>query len=149
MDAYSAYTHLINQASLRVGETLIGKHKFNLFAKQHGIKLKHFWADNHPFSSKAFLEDLAGNEQSVSYSGVGAHFQNGVAERAQYTVTLWARSMMMHQLLHWPEAFDPDLWPFALEHATYIWNNLPHQESKLTPLELFTGVKQCDNGPIV
>ena len=57
--------------------------------------------------------------------------------------------MMMHQLLHWPEQFDPALWPFALEHAVFIWNNMPQRRSGLTPLELFTGMKQPTNGAIL
>ena len=32
---------------------------------------------------------------------------------------------MLHQLLHWPDAFDEALWPFALEHAVYLWNHPP------------------------
>ena len=149
VDAFSSYVHLVNQISLRIGETLVGKHKFDSFARQCGIKLKHFRVDNHPFNAKDFLEDLEDNEQTISYSGVGAHFQNGVAERAQQTVVQWARSMMLHQLLHWPEVFDTSLWPYALEHAVYIWNNLPRQGSRLSPLELFTGQKQPDNGVLL
>ena len=48
---------------------------------------------------------------------------------------------MMHQLEHWPEAFDEALWPFAFEHAVCVWNNLPRHHSGLTPLELFTGLR--------
>ena len=141
VDAKSAYVHLVNQVSLRIGETLVGKRTFEMFARQHGIKLKHFHADNHPFNAKEFRLDLEDKDQTISYSGAGAHFQNGVAERTNQTITNWARAMMMHQLLHWPEAFDPALWPFAMEHATHIWNNLPRQGSRFSPLEIFTSTK--------
>ena len=57
------------------------------------------------------------------------------------TVTSWALSYMMHQLLHWPSCFDKDLWPFALDHAVTMWNNLPRTRSGLSPLELFTRTK--------
>jgi hypothetical protein len=57
--------------------------------------------------------------------------------------------MMMHQLLHWPEQFDPALWPFALKHAVFIWNNMLRHRSGLTPLELFTGMKQPQNSAIL
>ena len=51
----------------------------------------------------------------------------------------WALSMMLHQLLHWPDAFGEALWPFALEHAVCLWNHLPKSRSGLSPHELFTG----------
>ena len=72
-------------------------------------------------------------------SAVGAHHQNGVAERNIQTIMSWALSMMLHQLLHWPDAFDEALWPFALEHAVYLWNHLPKSRSGLSPHELFAG----------
>ena len=55
------------------------------------------------------------------------------------TIMSWALSMMLHQLLNWPDAFDEALWPFALEHAVYLWNHLPKSRSGLSPHELFTG----------
>ena len=56
---------------------------------------------------------------------------------------------MMHQLLHWPDQYDSKLWPFAFEHAVYVWNNLPKDRQSMTPLELFSGLKQPENGAIV
>ena len=131
-----------------MSETLITKHQFESAASQFGIKIKAFRGDNHPFSSKAFTDDIRIQGQKLTYSGVGAHFQNGVAERALQTVTSWARAMMMHQLIHWPAQFDAALWPFALEHAVYIWNNLPATRSGLTPAELFAGIKLPSNDAI-
>ena len=78
-------------------------------------------------------------DQTITFSAVGAHHQNGVAERNIQTIMSWALSMMSHQLLHWPDAFDEALWPFALEHAVYLWNHLPKSRSGLSPHELFTG----------
>jgi hypothetical protein len=92
-----------------------------------------------PFNSTEFKADLTAKEQSLSLSGVGAHHQNGVAERAIQTVTQWARAMLLHQVLHWPDQAQLDLWPFAMEHAVYLWNHLPKKDSLLAPVELFTG----------
>ena len=77
----------------------------------------------------------------MSYSGVGAHGQNGVAERAIQTVVTSARTMMLHQALLWPEQFDMRLWPFALDQAAYLYNHLPNKFSPVAPLELYTGSK--------
>ena len=63
----------------------------------------------------------------MSCSGVGAHEQNRVAERAIQIVVHSARTIMMHHVLLWPEQFDMRLWPFALEYAVYLWNHLPNR----------------------
>jgi Reverse transcriptase (RNA-dependent DNA polymerase) len=141
VDHATSFVFIRNQQSLRIGETLQAKRTYEKFAGDFGIKLKNFRADNAPFRATEFVEDLALKNQDIDYSGVGAHFQNGVAERALQTITKWARSAMLHQALHWPTEFLPDLWPFALEHAVHIWNHLPSHHSKLAPIELFTGVK--------
>jgi hypothetical protein len=139
VDHATALVFIKNQISLRVGETLQGKHEFERYAEQHGVKVKSYHADNHPFGAKEFLEDLELQDQTITYSGVGAHFQNGVAERTLGTITSWALAMMMHMCLHYPEQFDEALWPYALEHAVTLWNHMPKSRSGLSPIELFTG----------
>jgi hypothetical protein len=74
----------------------------------------------------------------LEFSGVGAHHQNDVAERAIQTVSSLARTMLLHMLLHWPAQADLELWPFALEHAAYLWNHLPRSDTRLAPQELYT-----------
>ena len=114
---------------------------FEQFANEHGVQLQSFRADDHPFQAQAFLDDLESQDQTITCSGVGAHHQAGVAERGIKTVTSWALSFLMHQMLHWPDQFDEALWPFALEHAATIWNHLPKASTGLSPYELFTGSK--------
>ena len=148
-DHASSYMFLHNQISLRVGETLQGKHQLEDFASQFGIKIKSYHADNHPFGADEFLQDIELLDQSITFSGVGAHFQNGVSERSIQTITSWALAMMLHHLLHWPSTFDQALWPFALQHAITLWNNLPKSRNGLTPLELFTGTKSLRHDVIL
>ena len=77
----------------------------------------------------------------MSYSGVGAHGQNGVAEREIQTVVTSARTMMIHQALLWSEHFDTRLCPFVLDQASYLYNHLPNKFSHVAPLEIFVGSK--------
>ena len=58
VDHASGYIHLRNQQSLRVGDTLKSKHSFEHFAKEHGIKIKSYHADNVPFAAQEFVADL-------------------------------------------------------------------------------------------
>lgn len=145
VDHASGYISIHNQVSLRVGETLQGKHAFERYARSFGVKIQSYRADNHPFSAAEFVKDLDTLDQNLTFSGVGAHHQNGVAERGLQTVVSWARTMMMHQLIHWPDAFDPALWPFALEQAVFLWNNMPKETGGLSPLEIFSGTKHASH----
>lgn len=149
VDHASGYISVHHQISLSAGETVQKKHEFERYAKENGVLIRQYHTDNHPFTSESFLADLEIQNQSISYSGVGAHHQNGVAERALQTTTKWALAMMMHQLVHWPTQFDPALWPFALEHAVHIWNNMPRERAGLTPNELFAGIKIPQNDAIL
>jgi hypothetical protein len=87
VDHASSFIFLVNQSSLRVGETLQSKIAFECIANTCGHNIKSFRADNMPFSSKEFKADLVTKGQEITFSGVGAHHQNGVAERAIQTVT--------------------------------------------------------------
>ena len=66
---------------------------FEEFADECNVKLKRFHADNHPFNSREFHRDLELQDQTVTFSAVGAHHQNGVAERNIQTIMSWALSM--------------------------------------------------------
>ncbi|MBE0451949.1 MAG: hypothetical protein IBX70_14070, partial [Clostridia bacterium] len=137
VDHASGHIFIYNQVSLRAGETLAAKKAYEHFAQQHGVNVKAYRADNLPFNSARFKEDIQLKHQTIDFSGVGAHHQNGVAERSIATVTNWARTLLLHFVLHWPDAADLELWPFALEMAVYCWNNLPKRETRRAPLEVF------------
>ena len=141
VDHATAHIFLRHQTNLKVHDTLRSKHAFERFAAEHGVKIKSYRADNAPFAAKEFQADLDAKGQTITYSGTGAHFQNGVAERAIQTVTSWARAMLLHAVLNWPDQADLSLWPFALEYAVYLWNTIPNKESLVAPLEVFASAK--------
>eukprot|EP00980_Cylindrotheca_fusiformis_P004423 scaffold945_cov82-Cylindrotheca_fusiformis.AAC.8 len=138
-DHVSSAIFVVNQISLRAGETLQAKWKFENWCKSNNVpKIKSYRADHVPFNSEAWRNDLALKDQDIDFSGVGAHHQNAVAERSIQTVTKWARTILLHHLIHWPEAADVHLWPFALEHAVFIWNHLPRRDSLIAPIEILS-----------
>ena len=110
------------------------KELHDLWAVEHGMYIKSYRGDNGVYKSKLFKKDLEERQQKISYSGVGAHGQNGVAERAIKTVVTSARTMTLHQALLWPEQFDMCLWPFSLDQAAYLYNHLPNKLSPVVPL---------------
>jgi hypothetical protein len=107
VDHASIFIFLRNQvALLTAGKTLRSKMAFEQFAMTVGVTLKKFHADNVPFNSKEFRRNLELHGQPIAFSGTGAHHQNGVAERAIRTVTRWARAMLLHSILMWPNQAD-------------------------------------------
>jgi hypothetical protein len=138
VDHASGFIYSECQVSLNAGETVVTKNAFERFAAEYGIVVKHYHADNHPFQAKVFQESLDTANQRITFSGVGAKHQNGVAERAVQTITKWARAMLLHAVIHWPDSANLELWPFAVRHAIFIWNHLPRQGTRLSPLEIFT-----------
>ena len=141
VDHASGVIKIHHQVSLGESDTVRSKELHELWAAEHGVSVKSYRGDNGVYKSQLFKEDLEQRHQKMSYSGVGAHGQNGVAERAIQTVVTSARTMMLHQALLWPEHFDMRLWPFALDQAAYLYNHLPNKFSPVAPLEIFTGSK--------
>jgi hypothetical protein len=60
------------------------------------------------------------------------------------TITSWARTMMLHSIIHWPDSADLELWPFAMDHTVYLWNSLPRKDTFLSPNKLYTRIHNVD-----
>jgi len=130
------------QSNTNALQTLEGKSKFERFCKSHGVFVKKYRADNGVFASNAFVQDIKQNQQSISYSCTGAHFQNGVAERGIRVVTEWARTSLLHAGLLWDKV-TPNLWPYAVLYCIDVWNNTPSR-SNPAPVEVFSDTTKAD-----
>jgi hypothetical protein len=148
-DAGTGVIWVENQVSLGVGETVLGKQKFEEWLwEQAVVEVKHYHSDNGVFTADMFLEDCNNKGQSQSFSGVGAQHQNARTERAIQTIIYMARTFMVHTYLHWSEygVDDLSLWSFAVKHAAWLYNRVPNRKSGITPLELLTknNTDHCD-----
>ena len=47
--------------------------------------------------------------------------------------------MILHAALHWPEMADSSLCPMAVQHATYLHNNVPKPKPALVPMTFLRG----------
>jgi hypothetical protein len=63
-------------------ETMEAKRAFKHFAKQHGIHILHYHCNNGQFADNAFKNSRSAKGQQLTFCGVNAHFQNGIAEKA-------------------------------------------------------------------
>ena len=125
------------QKSISASDTIRGKLLLEREAVEVGTKIKAYHSDNGVFNSEEFRKHCDQLDQTQTFSGVGAKFQNGVAERSILTVCSMARASMLHAALHWPGMKFLTFWPMAMTYAIWIYNQLPQRSSGLSPEELW------------
>ena len=141
VDQYSGYTFVYLQNRLTSEETVMAKHAFESSASQRGVKILHYHADNGRFADNSFIADCKAQRQGLSFCGVNAHFQNGVAERRIRDLQEQARTSLLYAMNKWKRMVITCLWPYAMRHTNDIANATPRKGEELSPLERFSGVK--------
>ncbi len=87
------------------------------------------------YGSHAFQQAVCDAGFLIEPTASDASFQNGIAERPNRTF-----GNMMRSLLH-AAGLGPEYWSWALIHAAYLKNRLPHSAIPITPYEAYTGVR--------
>jgi hypothetical protein len=137
VDHATGYINVFHQVSLGLVDTINSKETLEWEYRRAMVSIKNFHTDNGTFKANAFIEHCNKRQQTISFSGVGAHHQNGVAERSIRTVTQMARAMLLHLAHLWPDQADPNLWPFALDYAVWIYNHTRSFNQPRSPFERF------------
>ena len=140
VDHYSDLSYVHLQSSLDSNETLQAKNAFEAYARKMGVQILHYHADNGRFADKLFINDVENNGQTISYCGVGAHFQNGRAEKRIRDLREKGRTILLHAISRWPHAITVNLWPYALRSANDQLNTIPFDINGTTRLEKFSNV---------
>jgi hypothetical protein len=147
VDHYSrlGYNHM--QQQLTSDETVEAKHAFEAFSRSQGVTIKHYHADNGRFADNAFLKDIneAIPSQYITYCGLNAHFQNGIAEKRIRDLQEPSRKQLLHAKARWPAAVTANLWPYALRNTQHMRNSLPDSKDGTCPFERFSGVEVAPN----
>jgi hypothetical protein len=134
------------QHSTGAVETVEAKKAFEAYARSHGVTVRHYHADNGRFAENLWLAHCNQQQQSVTFCGVGAHFQNGVAEKRIRDLQESARTMMMRAADKWQVAQSTALWPYAIRLANEALNCTPRRDDvRESPIEIFTGSRVRPN----
>ena len=91
------YTHL--QQTADAEETVEAKIAFESFMLSMGVSVRAYHADNGIFRANKWVESCTKSNQRLTFAGVNAHHQNGVAERRIRELQELARTMMIHALI--------------------------------------------------
>jgi hypothetical protein len=140
VDNYSRLRYVHLQVDDTAEETMKDKHAFEKYAAEHGVSIKHYHCDNGRFADNLFKQSCESNRQRLTFCGVNAHFQNGIAERAIRDLSDSARKQLLHAHSQWPAAVHFALWPYALGNAALLHNSLPVLEDGTSRLELFSSI---------
>ena len=142
VDHFSGLSYVHLQKSLSSVEMLEAKRAFEKFATNYNIQIKHYHADNGRFADNLWLADIARQGQEITFCGVNAHFQNGIAEKRIRDLQEAARTSLLDAKTKWPRAITTELWPYAVCNCNYSHMQTPHRLGKhggKTPLEVFSG----------
>ena len=93
------------------------------------LRVRRYHSDNSRFAEQPFQEAVEANNWNITFCGVGAHHQNGIAERKTRTLTETARTILLHAKQRWPEMVTTNLWPFALKTAAERKNTMMSDEN--------------------
>lgn len=126
VDHVSDLTFIHLQKSTAATETVQGKREFEQLASENGHKIKAYHADNGIFNSAEWRESCHENEpQTLTFAGVNAHHQNGVAERRIQDIHTLSRTSLIHTNKRCPTAITNNLWPYAMRMVVHVLNNTP------------------------
>ena len=97
--------------------TLQAKHDYEYLAATRNVKVNDYHAANGRFAERSFTNDCKESTKRITFCGIGAHHQNGIAENTIKKLTLISWTLFVHAQNYWPEYISTMLWPFALKSA--------------------------------
>ena len=142
VDHFTGYLFVYLQRGTSALETINAKLAYEQHASTFGVDVLGYHGDNGRFAEKDFKSSCQQKNQKLTFCGVGAHFQNGIAERAIKELTLQSRTMLLHAQHMWPEAISTMLWPFALKAAQERLNRIDLNKDGKTREQLFSGTNE-------
>ena len=110
---------------------------FEKLADSHGVRVKHCHADNGRFADDLWVKDCMKQKQGLTFAGVNAHFQNGLAEKRIRDLQDVTRTQNLEASAKWP-ILTTNLWPYCLRQANNVMNNTYNKQSHGVPLEIFS-----------
>ena len=148
VDHFTDIRKIVLMRSTTQQETLDAKLSIDKFFYQHGHTIQSWRADNGRYAEEDFKEAVSSANQTITFCGVGAHHQNGIAEAAIKQSTLQARTLLLHAKRYWPSVITTILWPFALltvaenHNLWHMDNNGKTPMMKLLGTSTFPDIKQ-------
>ena len=122
-------------------ETIEGKEAFERYALYRGVTIRAYHADNGIFRANKWLSHCVRRGQPLTFAGVNAHHQNGLAKRRIREIQELARTMLIHTAKRWTKFVTTNLWPYVIRMANDVLNGTPsfQDNQRRTPQQVFSG----------
>lgn len=139
VDHYSNFGYLHLQRSTSAEETIQAKEAFETYARQNGVMVRRYHADNGTFRAQQWVDHCKDRQQALTFAGVNAHHENGKAEVRIRNIQDMARTSLIFASHRWKEAVTTNLWPYAARMANDAINATPwvNDSHKQTPTARF------------
>ena len=111
------------------------------FAAKYSIKIQHYHCDNGQFFNNAFKQACQNTCQQLTFCGVNAHFQNGIAKQFICDLLESECKQLLHACACWLQTVHFAQLPYALHNAALLHNSLPVLEDSTWRLELFSSIR--------
>ena len=140
VDQATRLGYIYLQTTADADETIKAKRSFEEYASQRGVQIKAYHADNGIFRANKWVNACRESKQPLTFAGVNAHHQNGIAERRIRSLQEMTRAMLIHANKRWPEAITPNLWPYAMRMANDSLNDTPNMQDsdRRTAAQMFS-----------
>jgi hypothetical protein len=102
VDHASSFVYVTFHPSKAATELVRSKAEFEQFAGRFNVTIRNIRADNGVYSAQLFKDACLRQQQNLTFCAVGAHWQNGIAERFIGTITQRARTILLHAMAKWP-----------------------------------------------
>jgi hypothetical protein len=139
VDHFSRLSFIYLQRRLTSEETVRGKKAFERYCDARGLTVRHYHADNGRFADNLFVKDVSSKDQSITYCGVNAHWQNGICEKRIRDLQELTTTKLLHAEAKWPKVITSNLWPYAFRCANDAMNTTPRTKDRKLPIHLLTG----------
>ena len=138
VDHFTDLTYVNPMRSTNQEETLAGKASFERKDFTCEVKIKMYHTYNGIFSEKSFRSTIEDAKHTIKFCRVGSHHKNVIVEKNQ-TLTLGARTLILHAKKNWPDAITKMLWPYALKDSSEQLNVIKVDGYGITTMENFVG----------
>ena len=145
VDHVSDFTHIVLMIDLTLDETLLEKTSFERLANDGGVTIKSYRVDNGRFTDKGYHISMQERNKTITFFAFGGHHKNVIVEIKIKELTLIARTLLIHTILHWPNYTTTTMWPFELKESAFRLNKLYIQAYGRIKEATFFGI----NGDII
>ena len=102
--------------------------------------VKHHQAENGRFAENGFIDAINKKYEKTTFCGVGAHHQNGIVKNKNRILTTGERTLLLHDVIMWPQMIDGMFWPFDMKAIAKRLNSLQIDHKGRTTESILHGV---------